>query len=69
MAIVVTILYMEIGVYDPGAAMLGSNRELRDVLQLKGYDVDYHEFAGGHNTLNWRGSLASGLITLLGKRN
>jgi enterochelin esterase-like enzyme len=57
--------YMEVGVYDLGAAMLGSNRELRDVLQLKGYDVDYHEFDGGHNSLNWRGSLADGLIALL----
>jgi enterochelin esterase family protein len=45
--------------------MLGSNRELRDVLQLKGYEVDYHEFAGGHNSINWRGSLADGLISLL----
>jgi enterochelin esterase family protein len=60
--------YMEIGIYDLGAAMLGSNRELRDVLQLKGYDVDYNEFAGGHNFVNWRGSLADGLISLLGRR-
>lgn len=59
--------YMEIGIYDLGAAMLGSNRELRDVLQLKGYDVDYHEFIGGHNFVNWRGSLADGLISLLGR--
>jgi enterochelin esterase family protein len=60
--------YMEVGIYDLGAAMLGSNRELRDVLQLKGYDVDYHEFIGGHNFVNWRGSLADGLISLLGRR-
>ncbi|HEU4390735.1 MAG TPA: alpha/beta hydrolase-fold protein [Blastocatellia bacterium] len=60
--------YMEIGIYDLGAAMLGSNRELRDVLQLKGYDVDYREFAGGHNSQNWRGSLADGLISLLGRK-
>jgi enterochelin esterase family protein len=60
--------YMEIGIYDLGAAMLGSNRELRDVLQLKGYDVDYREYAGGHNSANWRGSLANGLISLLGRK-
>lgn len=60
--------YMEIGIYDLGAALLGSNRQLRDVLQLKGYDVDYREFAGGHNFVNWRGSLADGLISLLGQK-
>jgi enterochelin esterase-like enzyme len=62
--------YMEVGRYDLGAAFLGSNRELRDVLQVKGYDVDYHEFDGGHEYVNWRGSLADGLVSLLGqKRN
>ena len=60
--------YMEVGIYDLGAAMLGSNRELRDGLQLKGYDVDYHEFAGGHNSVNWRGSFSDGLISLLGRK-
>ena len=60
--------YMEVGIYDLGAAVLGSNRELRDVLQLKGYDVDYREYVGGHNTANWRGSFADGLISLLGRK-
>lgn len=60
--------YIEVGIYDMGAAMLGSNRELRDVLQLKGYDLDYREFAGGHNTVNWRGSLSDGLISVLGRK-
>ncbi len=31
---------MDNGRYDLVAALLGSNRELRDVLQSKGYDVD-----------------------------
>lgn len=60
--------YMEVGIYDLGAAILGSNRELRDVLQLKGYNVDYHEFVGGHNSVNWRGSLSDGLISVLGRK-
>jgi enterochelin esterase family protein len=60
--------YMEVGIYDLGAAMLGSNRELRDVLQLKGYDVDYLEFVGAHNYVNWRGSLSGGLISVLGRK-
>ena len=35
--------------YDMGAAMLGSNRQLRVVWTLKGYDVEYREFPGGHS--------------------
>jgi len=58
--------YLEVGIYDLGAAMLGTNRELRRVLELKGYDVDYREFAGGHNYATWRRTLADGLISLLG---
>ena len=61
--------YLEIGIYDLGAAMLGSNRELFEVLRSKGYSVDYREFAGGHSYENWRGSLADGLISLLGARS
>jgi enterochelin esterase family protein len=56
--------YIEVGRFDLGAAMLGSNRELRDVLQTKGYDVDYREFDGGHEYAAWRGSLADGLVSL-----
>jgi len=60
--------YMEVGIYDLGAAMLGANRELRDVLQVKGYDIDYHEFDGEHSYVNWRGTLSDGLIALLGRK-
>ena len=60
--------YLEVGRFDLGAALLGSNRELRDVLQAKGYEVDYREFDGGHDYAAWRGSLADGLISLLGQK-
>lgn len=60
--------YLEVGRFDLGAALLGSNRELRDVLQAKGYEVDYREFDGGHDYAAWRGSLADGLISLLGRK-
>jgi len=37
------------------------------VLKAKGYPIVYSEFAGGHEYLNWRGSLADGLIALAGR--
>jgi len=43
------------------------NRRLRDVLQAKSYKVIYSEYAGGHEYLNWRGSIADALIALIGK--
>lgn len=33
---------------------------------LKCYSLDYREFDGGHDYFCWRGSLADGLISLLG---
>jgi enterochelin esterase-like enzyme len=39
-------------------------RHFRTVLEAKGYVVAYHEFNGGHEMLNWRGTLADGLCAL-----
>jgi enterochelin esterase family protein len=41
-------------------------RHLRTVLIAKGYDVTYHEAAGGHEWPTFRRSYAKGLETLLG---
>ena len=49
-------------------SLLASNRHFRDVLQAKGYAVHYQEFNGGHHEANWRGSVADGLIVLIGRR-
>jgi enterochelin esterase family protein len=46
--------------------LLAANRNLRDTLQSKGYSVHYTEFNGNHGFLNWRGTLASHLIALVG---
>lgn len=60
--------YMDVGLYDAGASMLGMNRQFRDILEVKGYEVDYREFKGGHNYVNWRGTLSDGLISLIGEK-
>jgi enterochelin esterase family protein len=61
--------YLEAGLFEAGAPgnILSENRRMRDVLEAKGYSVVYSEFPGGHEYLNWRGSLADGLIALDGR--
>jgi enterochelin esterase family protein len=64
--------YLEAGLMEDrqrpeGPSLLTANRHLRTVLQAKGYAVDYREFNGGHSILNWRGSIADGLLALFGR--
>ncbi len=49
-----------------GNSILLTTRTLRDVLLAKGYEVHFQEFAGGHDYLSWRGTLADGLMVLMG---
>jgi enterochelin esterase family protein len=58
--------WMEVSQFESAAKMLGPNRQLRDVLRAKGYNITYQEVAYGHDYLHWRDSLAEGLISLLG---
>lgn len=51
-----------------GDGILESSRQMRDVLLAKGYEVHYQQFAGGHDYLSWRGTLADGLLALIGKQ-
>jgi enterochelin esterase family protein len=65
--------YLEVGIYESREKLHGqptlffSNRYFRDVLLSKGYSVKYVEYAGGHDIICWRGSLADGLIYFIGK--
>lgn len=63
--------YLEAGMFEVdlsgrGSSILIPNRHFRDVLRAKEYDVTYHEFPGGHDYINWRGTLADGLVALFG---
>jgi enterochelin esterase family protein len=49
---------------DSGPNLIVANRHMRTVLQAKKYYVHYAEFAGGHEYLCWRGTLADGLRVL-----
>lgn len=57
--------YLDVGLYDLGLGRVGVNRQLRDILELKGYKVDYYQYKGGHSYIGWRHTLAKGLISLL----
>jgi enterochelin esterase-like enzyme len=64
--------WMDAGVFEvdhsgTGGVILEPSRHMRDVLLAKGYDVHYQQFASGHDYLNWRGTLADGLIVLIGE--
>jgi len=54
--------YVEVGLQE--WALLGPTRHFRDVLEAKGYDLDYAEYNGGHDALCWRGGIADGLASL-----
>jgi enterochelin esterase family protein len=47
-------------------SILVDNWYMRDVLQAKGYPVHYSEFYGGHNPMNWQGTMANAILALLG---
>jgi enterochelin esterase-like enzyme len=65
--------YLNVGVLEDGPApengptMIVVNRHMRDMLLGKGYTVTYLEVAGAHEPVSWRGTLADGLIALLGR--
>ena len=66
--------YLDIGLLEDGWLPHGgpnavaSVRNMRDVAQAQGHAVHYAEFYGGHQCICWRGTIADGLIALLGQK-
>jgi enterochelin esterase family protein len=60
--------YLEVGSLEQSVFrnMVLENRRMRDTLTARGYPVTYSEYNGGHDAVCWRGSIADGLIALLG---
>ena len=68
-----TNFFLEAGTFEndirgEGGQILETTRNLRDVLLARGYKVTWQEFAGGHDTIHWRGSIADALMAVLGQK-
>lgn len=57
--------WMAAGQLEP--RLIEENREVRDLLRARGFDVDYREFCGGHDYIQWRDLLVEGASALLGR--
>jgi len=64
-------VFLAAGLFETGRdgdlGILETNRHLRDVLEIKGYDVIHREYAAGHDYHAWRGALGDGLLALFGR--
>jgi enterochelin esterase family protein len=62
--------YLSVGRQEASARIrpnqLIASRHLRDVLRAKGYLVHYQETDGRHDHPSWRGTLADGILALVG---
>jgi enterochelin esterase family protein len=58
----------EVEIFGRGSGILEANRQLRDVLLAKGYQVHYQQIVGGHDLISWRGTIADGLLALMRTR-
>jgi enterochelin esterase family protein len=59
-------VWMDTGVYD-FRYLISANRQMRDLLVERGYDVTYKEYNAGHNFPAWRDEIWRGLEHLYGK--
>jgi enterochelin esterase family protein len=56
-------IWMDVGRYE---WLLDSNRRMHDRLTRRGYEVNYHEYAGAHNYTVWRSDVVRGLEEMFG---
>lgn len=56
--------WMTAGELEP--RLIAENREVRDLLRAKRFDVEYREFCSGHDYVHWRDALVAGAAALLG---
>jgi enterochelin esterase-like enzyme len=54
-------IWQDVGSFD---WLLEGNRSMKALLEEKGYDLTYREYAGGHNFTAWRNALPDALVTL-----
>ncbi|HEU4948289.1 MAG TPA: alpha/beta hydrolase-fold protein [Kribbella sp.] len=65
--------YLEVGTREsmpgPGGApsQVLVNRKMRDTLRDRGYTVEYAEYTGGHDYVNWRRTFADAVIAVLAR--
>jgi enterochelin esterase family protein len=53
-------IWMDVGVYDiPG--LLNANQRMKNLLDMRGYKVEYREYHAGHNYPAWRNDISIGL--------
>jgi len=63
--------YLDVGIFESEnhpvfPSILLSNRHMRNILQARGYPLHYAEYGGGHDYICWQGTLADGLLALVG---
>lgn len=64
--------HMDVGLFECETGIngepsfLAANRYMHDILHKQGYPIHYIEYSGSHDYLCWRGTLAEGLIALIG---
>jgi enterochelin esterase-like enzyme len=57
--------WMEVGLLDDHEKIIEPNRRMKALIQSKGYPLHYHEFAGGHDFVLWRGTFARAIKTMM----
>lgn len=62
-----TRFWLEAGALETG--LVEGNRRLFAEMTAHRYQVKFREYQGGHDFACWRGGLAEGLVSLLGRRN